>query len=80
MDQVIRERAYFLWEDEGRPSGRDHAHWVMAERAVRGQAMATVSQRPKPAKARRKTAAAMEQAGSAAKRSRVGSPDPIRSH
>ena len=30
--QRIRERAYELWEREGRPQGRDLEHWVQAER------------------------------------------------
>lgn len=29
-DQRIRERAYRLWEDEGRPEGRAEAHWELA--------------------------------------------------
>ena len=27
----IQRRAYELWEREGRPEGRDHAHWYQAE-------------------------------------------------
>ena len=27
----IQRRAYELWEREGRPEGRDHAHWHQAE-------------------------------------------------
>jgi hypothetical protein len=27
----IQRRAYELWEREGRPEGRDHAHWQQAE-------------------------------------------------
>ena len=26
----IRERAYALWEQEGRPAGREHQHWFQA--------------------------------------------------
>jgi hypothetical protein len=33
----LRERAYFLWEREGRPEGHAHEFW---ERACREQAMA----------------------------------------
>ena len=29
-EQAIRERAYFLWEDEGRPEGRAQDHWRRA--------------------------------------------------
>lgn len=27
----IRERAYFIWEDRGRPHGQDLDHWLIAE-------------------------------------------------
>jgi hypothetical protein len=30
IEQRIRERAYALWELEGRPDGRDFAHWMRA--------------------------------------------------
>jgi len=28
----IRHRAYAIWESEGRPDGREQAHWDQAER------------------------------------------------
>ena len=31
----IRQRAYELWEDEGRPEGRARIHWVRAEAEFR---------------------------------------------
>lgn len=31
----IQQRAYQLWEAEGRPSGRGDAHWQQAEREIR---------------------------------------------
>jgi Protein of unknown function (DUF2934) len=30
-EQAIRERAYALWEHDGRPEGRSLAHWSQAE-------------------------------------------------
>ena len=33
-DARIRERAYRLWLDEGRPEGRAEAHWDMATELV----------------------------------------------
>lgn len=27
LEERIRHRAYKLWEDEGRPEGRENAHW-----------------------------------------------------
>jgi len=34
--QKISEKAYRLWETEGRPEGRDQDHWVRAERETEG--------------------------------------------
>jgi hypothetical protein len=33
-DQRIRERAYHLWEEEGRPEGREAEYWERAEELV----------------------------------------------
>jgi hypothetical protein len=33
-EQQVRERAYYMWEAEGRPHGRAEIHWVMAEIAT----------------------------------------------
>jgi Protein of unknown function (DUF2934) len=30
LEALIRQRAYFLWEDEGRPQGRETEHWQRA--------------------------------------------------
>ena len=30
-DQAIRERAYAIWEEEGRPDGKHLEHWRRAE-------------------------------------------------
>lgn len=30
-DQAIRERAYAIWEEEGRPEGKHLQHWLWAE-------------------------------------------------
>jgi hypothetical protein len=30
-DEIIRRRAYALWEAEGRPEGREREHWQQAE-------------------------------------------------
>jgi DUF2934 family protein len=32
--QLISVRAYQMWEQEGRPHGRDQAHWFEAERQL----------------------------------------------
>ena len=33
-EQAIREAAYFIWENEGRPDGRDLEHWARAVRQL----------------------------------------------
>ncbi|HYD30781.1 MAG TPA: DUF2934 domain-containing protein [Azospirillaceae bacterium] len=35
----IQQRAYEIWEREGRPHGRDWEHWLMAEGEVAGQSV-----------------------------------------
>ena len=30
LEETIRSRAYEIWEEEGRPSGRDVEHWIRA--------------------------------------------------
>jgi len=48
---VVRERAYAIWEREGRPDGRSLAHWLKAEAEI-GSAQelptATRAKRAKP--------------------------------
>ena len=36
MHERIQQRAYELWEREGRPSGREQANWLQAEAEVAG--------------------------------------------
>ena len=31
----IARTAYFIWEQEGRPHGRDRAHWLQAEKLLK---------------------------------------------
>jgi hypothetical protein len=33
-EQAIRERAYAIWEQEGRPDGQDLDHWLRAEAEI----------------------------------------------
>jgi Protein of unknown function (DUF2934) len=37
-EQLIRERAYVLWEQEGCPDGRADVHWCMAAEQIGNQA------------------------------------------
>lgn len=46
--ELVRNRAYALWENEGRPFGRDAVHWRLSEDALRAD-LAIVAA-PKPAK------------------------------
>jgi Protein of unknown function (DUF2934) len=34
-EQLIRARAHQIWEDEGRPEGREKEHWDQATRGLR---------------------------------------------
>jgi hypothetical protein len=34
--EAVSRRAYELWEQDGRPEGRDLQHWLQAEQEVRG--------------------------------------------
>ncbi len=44
LDEEIRKRAYELWEENGRASGRDDEHWLSAEREVLGRYTTTQRQ------------------------------------
>jgi FAD/FMN-containing dehydrogenase len=52
-EQIIRERAYYLWEQDGRPHGRDLEYWTRAA----AEAVAS-PKAAKPVAAKTKTAAA----------------------
>jgi hypothetical protein len=34
LETRIRERAYAIWEHEGRPEGREREHWERAAREI----------------------------------------------
>jgi hypothetical protein len=34
LEQHIRERAYQIWLDDGKPNGKDREHWQRAEREL----------------------------------------------
>lgn len=36
LEDQIRERAYLLWEEEGRPEGRAELHWTKARALIEG--------------------------------------------
>ncbi|WP_197279418.1 DUF2934 domain-containing protein [Devosia sp. A16] len=37
FEQQVRDTAYFMWEADGRPSGRDEEYWHRAREACMGQ-------------------------------------------
>ncbi len=47
-EQRIRERAYHLWEQDGRPQGRDLEYWERADELERMEASAGSGQLPNP--------------------------------
>lgn len=62
-EQAVRERAYYIWEGEGRVHGRAHIHWLRAEAEL-----STVEPAKKPArKAAEKPAVKAETVKAAAK-------------
>ena len=50
-DEAIRDRAYQIWEREGRPHGRDRDHWLQAAWELSGEEAkaAALSKKAKPA-------------------------------
>ncbi|MBV8190962.1 MAG: DUF2934 domain-containing protein [Alphaproteobacteria bacterium] len=43
---AIAERAYTLWESEGKPEGRDVEHWSQAEAEIMASSSLPGAQRP----------------------------------
>jgi len=37
MQQMIRERASYIWEKKGKPSGKDWENWFQAEKQIRAK-------------------------------------------
>jgi hypothetical protein len=42
-EQRIRELAYAIWEQEGRPEGQSERHWETAEKAIEAAERAEVA-------------------------------------
>lgn len=49
LEWHIRDRAYRIWEEEGRPEGRELDHWQMARELVAQQDSAGMATKPNPA-------------------------------
>ena len=43
LERRIQQRAYELWENEGRPHGREQDHWQQAEREIVGRGAASAA-------------------------------------
>ena len=48
LEQRVRERAYQIWLDEGRPEGRAKDHWQEAEKQIIGEEPGQISPMPGP--------------------------------
>jgi hypothetical protein len=54
IEQRIRERAYFIWEANGRPPGRDKEFWQLAcELVATDTAAQALNTKERPARQRR---------------------------
>ena len=42
-EERIRERAYQLWLEEGKPPGREHAHWERARKLLEEESRAAAA-------------------------------------
>ncbi|WP_054165135.1 DUF2934 domain-containing protein [Rhodopseudomonas sp. AAP120] len=43
MDQAIRERAYHMWNEAGRPEGNADAFWLSAQRELLAQSLSQIA-------------------------------------
>src|SRR4051812_19883737 len=62
FETSVRERAYALWERDGRAHGRDQHHWLLAERELHGAEAAPAPETTPPARAKAPAAAKVAQA------------------
>lgn len=80
VEHRIRERAYEIWEDEGRPQGREAQHWQQAatefaEAQEEARASVGTQARKKPAASAKSRAKAPAAGGKGAARTRGGTND-----
>ena len=47
-EQAIGDRAYAIWEREGRPSGRDRDHWLQAAWELAGEEARAAARKTRP--------------------------------
>ena len=61
-DAAIREQAYYFWEQDGRPEGRETEYWARAQVAVTEKSQLETLFKPAPKKVAKPKAAAPEAA------------------
>jgi hypothetical protein len=37
LNQMIKDRAYFIWLEKGKPHGQDASIWLQAEKEIRAK-------------------------------------------
>ena len=74
--QEIAHRAYAMWEQEGRPHGRNLDHWLKAEKELIMQSSAVSPRRTESAKRGARPAAAGKTAAKAKPRARPAKSTP----
>lgn len=50
-DEKIRTRAYYLWETDGKPAGRDWEYWLKAKEQLEHEITGTNGSSPRKASA-----------------------------
>lgn len=56
-EQRIRETAYLLWEEDGRPIGQAHKHWELAKKIAEDTARTIAAPRAEAAPKKKRAAA-----------------------
>jgi len=74
-EHAVRERAYAIWERDGRPEGKNLDHWFQAETEMIGTepVMSTVSS-PKPVTPKRVASQRRSQSANSGLRRRATAP------
>jgi hypothetical protein len=57
-ERRIRESAYRMWEDEGRPEGQAHRHWATAARRIEAEDLKSAASTPESDASAKQTALA----------------------
>jgi hypothetical protein len=73
-EQRIQERAYAIWEAEGRPEGRERDHWQQAEHELAALTSRAVDPSPAPSPVK-KTRKPTAKASTAVPRSKKKAPE-----